>query len=108
MFFSTLFSRINLPWVIALIGGSSIFSKYIGGWLSDKALKFSGQESRLMGVATMPQLLMTLIVVFMGAKLGILPEELVTAMAFLSLITVFISPIVLRMLAWRLTYVEYF
>jgi Kef-type K+ transport system membrane component KefB len=80
----------------------SIISKFVGGWLGGKILRFTSSESTLIGVSTIPQLSTTLAVVFTGVTLNLLPENLMTAMVILSIITVFIAPILTRICSRRI------
>jgi len=86
----------------AVIVVGSVLSKFASGWAGGKLNGFSGVESSLIGASTIPQLSTTLAVVFTGIELGILKPELATAMVTLSIVTVFISPIVIRILGKKI------
>jgi Kef-type K+ transport system membrane component KefB len=91
---------------VAVVIGSML-SKFISGWAGGRIAGFTSTESSLFGVATMPQLSTTLAVVFTGVELGLLPEELVTVMVILSVVTVFVSPIFTSILSKKLTVIPY-
>ncbi|MEX0877280.1 MAG: cation:proton antiporter [Candidatus Spechtbacterales bacterium] len=81
---------------------SSIGIKFLTGWIGARVNGFGPTEGMLVGGATIPQLSTTLAVVTAAYAIGILKEELVTAMIILSLITTLIGPIIVRMSKNRL------
>lgn len=86
--------------VVVVLGSMGI--KFITGWLGARANHFGFMEGVLAGGATIPQLSTTLAVATAAYALGLLKEELVTAMVILSLITTLIGPIIVRMAKSRL------
>lgn len=86
--------------VLVIIG--SIVSKFVSGYLGGRLLGFSNTESSLIGVATIPQLSITLAVAFTGVELGILNENLATALVALTIVTTFSAPIIIRSIARRM------
>ncbi len=83
---------------ISIVLGSFL-AKIISGWLAGRMVGFNNREGLLMGVATTPQLSTTLAVVFIGFELGLLDDNLVTAMVALSLITTFVGPMLINLLS---------
>jgi len=81
----------------------SILSKYGSGFLAGRFTGFSKKHSHLVGASTIPQLSTTLAVVFTGGQLGILPPELITAMVALSMITVFLAPMLVKFMTPKLS-----
>ena len=79
----------------ALIIGS-VLSKFFGGVIAGKFNKFTLKEGALIGVATMPQLSTTLAITFTGFELGIISQELVTALVALTVVTTMISPLLMK------------
>ena len=79
---------------IAIIGGS-IGSKFLSGYWGAKRYGFNKRESALLAVTSMPQLSTTLAVVITGFELGLLTSELVTAMIALSVVTTFVTPLLI-------------
>jgi Kef-type K+ transport system membrane component KefB len=99
----SIFSRwggaIYLIFAVALV---SLLSKFLSGWFAARACGFSEQESELAGVSTTPQLSTTLAVAFVGLEMGILDDNMVTAMIVLSIATTFLGPILMSRLAGRI------
>jgi len=90
---------------IAIVLGSFL-SKTISGFISGRLVGFNNTESFFMGIATTPQLSTTLAVVFIGFELGLLDNNLVTAMVALTLVTTFVGPFLINLLAGRITQKE--
>lgn len=84
--------------LIGVVVIGSVLAKFISGWAGGKLIGFNGRENVIIGAATVPQLSTTLAAVFAAVELGLLKEELVTAMVILSLVTTFISPFVIKMM----------
>jgi len=80
-----------------LIAGS-ILSKFIGGVIAGKINGFTAKEGALIGVATIPQLSTTLAVAFAGFSLGVIGQDLVTALIALTIITTLISPLLMKLI----------
>ncbi|MEX0917126.1 MAG: cation:proton antiporter [Candidatus Paceibacterota bacterium] len=83
--------------VLAVLIGS-MSSKFISGWLGGRISRFSLKESSIIGVATIPSLSTTLAVAFTAVEFGLLPGRLITALVVLSMVSVFVSPLLLRFL----------
>jgi len=79
-----------------MIVAGSVISKLASGWLGGRLIGFDNRDAITIGMSKIPQLSTTLAVAFTGAKLGLLPEELVTAMVILSIITTFVGPLFIR------------
>jgi Kef-type K+ transport system membrane component KefB len=89
-----------------IVLGSSL-SKYISGWIGARLAGFSVPESNLVGASTMPALSTTLAAAFAGFELGILDENIITALVVLSIITTFVAPILMRIFSSRIPKTEY-
>ena len=87
---------ISLLLFLVIIG--SMFSKFIGGFLGARVAGFNSKESLLTGSATIPQLSTTLAAVFAGFEIGIIDSDLVAIMVFLSIVTTFVGPILLKII----------
>jgi Kef-type K+ transport system membrane component KefB len=87
--FSTLGEGIMIVGVVVL---AMLGSKFFGGILGGRLNGFSWQEGAFIGAACMPQLSATLIVAFIAQDVGILNEQVVTAIVILSVISTFIAP----------------
>ncbi len=78
--------------IIVVLG--SIISKFGSGWISAKMIGFTSSQASLVGGACIPQLSTTLAVIAVGQQHNLIPEELVATLIILSIVTVFISPLV--------------
>ena len=85
--------------LIAAVVLLSVFTKFASGWVGGKIIGFKNRDASIIGLATIPQLSTTLAVVFTAVETGLLPEELITAMVILSIVTTLIAPIGLRLVA---------
>ncbi len=81
------------PLVFAIILGSAL-TKFASGFLASRWLSLSTYQSSLVGVTSVPQLITTLAVVLVGQGLGILDEQLSTAIIMLSIVTTLVSPMI--------------
>ncbi len=93
-------SDIGLLLLLVIVG--SISSKFIGGFIGARIAGFNTQESLLTGSATIPQLSTTLAAVFAGFEAGIIDEKLVAIMVFLSIVTTFVGPVLLRFMTLKI------
>ncbi len=84
----------NIIFLVLVIVLGSILSKFFSGWISGKIVGFTNTQATLVGGACIPQLSTTLAVVAVGQQYELLPEELVATLIILSVITVFVSPLV--------------
>lgn len=91
----------TLVFTIVVILGALI-AKFTSGWLGGRLSGFNNKESKLIGVATIPHLSTALAVIFTGHALGIIDEQLFTAMMALTLITTLIGPFLINRLAPKL------
>jgi Kef-type K+ transport system membrane component KefB len=74
----------------------SVLSKYLSGYYGAKAIGFSKRESKLFAVSSIPQLSTTLAVAFTGFELGLFGQGILTSMIILSVVTTFLSPILMK------------
>ncbi len=81
---------------------SSMFSKFISGYIGGRLIGFSKWESALMGTSTLPQLSITLAVAFTGVELGILTTNLATTLVILTIVTTFLTPILIKWISRKL------
>lgn len=84
-----------------LIAGS-VFSKFISGWVGARLVGFDGNESLLFAVSSIPQLSTTLAVAFTAVSLNLIDAQLLAAMVALSILTVVVSPTLMRMFEKRI------
>lgn len=92
----------NILLITAVIVFGSMASKFVGGWIGGRLSGFTSLESSFVAVSTIPQLSTTLAVVFTGVELGLLSPDLVSSMVVLSIITVFVSPILIKIISKKL------
>jgi len=103
----SVFWGVNSLWILTLfIVFGSILSKFASGWIGGRMAGFSSLESSFIGISTIPQLSTTLAVAFVGRESGILPEELVTAIIILSIISTFLAPVLIRLITKRADFTE--
>ncbi len=88
--------------ILVVLFGSMI-SKFFSGWFAARVSGFNNNDSLTFGFATIPQLSTTLAVAFTAVELGILENELATAMVILSIVTTLVAPIALRFMQKRKT-----
>jgi len=104
----TLLQDINgvLFLTVAIVFGS-IIAKVVSGYIGGRWSNFTPTESLLVGFSTTPQLSTTLAVAFVGFELGLLDQQIITAMVALSVITTFIGPLAMNRLIKRIRYGSY-
>ncbi len=83
--------------VVVVVG--SVVSKFLSGYMGGRAAGFSAAESKLVGACTIPQLSTTLAVAFIGLESGILDGKMIAAMVALSMVTIFVAPILISRFA---------
>jgi Kef-type K+ transport system membrane component KefB len=76
-----------------------IVSKVVSGLLAGFLFKFSRKESLLIGFSTIPQLSTTLAVSFTARDYGLLNEEIITSLVILSIVTTFLAPFMITLIA---------
>ncbi len=92
---SILYNWGSALYLVLAVVAVSVISKFASGWFAAKACGFDSKESSLAGVSTIPQLSTTLAVAFVGLEMGLLDDNMITAMIILSIATTFIGPILM-------------
>lgn len=87
--------------IVILVIVFSTLAKFASGWLAGRLSGFSSRLSSFVGLATTPQLSAALAVVFAGQELNLIPQEIVTAMIFLAVLTTLFVPILIDRFATR-------
>jgi len=87
--------------LIGAVVAVSILAKFCSGWFAARIHGFTSKESAFAGVATLPQLSTSLAVAFVGLEMGVIDDQLITAMIVLSIATTFLGPILMKSLASR-------
>ena len=90
------FTSMANVWLVVAIVAGLISSKVISGWIGGRLLKFSRQESLLIGFSTIPQLSTTLAVAYAALSFNIMSQELISSLVVLSVVTTFIAPLAIR------------
>lgn len=86
----------NVYSVLALIIFSLVSAKYLSGFIAARIVGFNKLESSFFAVTSLPQLSTTLATAFVAFNLGLIDEVLLTSLVILSIVTVLISPILIR------------
>jgi Kef-type K+ transport system membrane component KefB len=79
-----------------------IISKYTSGYFAAKMVGFDKVESNFFAATSLPQLSTTLATAFVAFNLELLDQTLLTSLVILSVITVLLSPVLIRFHAARL------
>ena len=87
---NTLGSFTILVVVLALLG------KLIGGFVGARAIGFDSYESFIFGSGVMPRAGVELVVISIGREMGIIGEEIFSAVVLMVAVSIIISPIVLK------------
>ncbi|OGZ60570.1 MAG: hypothetical protein A2919_01675 [Candidatus Spechtbacteria bacterium RIFCSPLOWO2_01_FULL_43_12] len=88
--------------LVSVICISFIAVKFITGWMAGRLNGFNQMESILVGGATTPHLTTALAVAATAFELGLFSRELVTAIVILSVVTIAIGPITVKLIKARL------
>ncbi|MFT7644472.1 MAG: Kef-type K+ transport system membrane component KefB [Candidatus Paceibacteria bacterium] len=89
--------------VMAIIIVSLIVSKYTSGYFAARIVGFDKLESNFFAATSLPQLSTTLATAFVAFSLGLIDQTLLTSLVILSIVTVFLSPILIRIYSARLS-----
>ena len=81
---------------VFLVMFSLIISKYISGYFAARLVGFNKLESSFFAVTSLPQLSTTLAAAFVAFSLGLIDQVLLTSLVILSIATVLLSPILIR------------
>jgi Kef-type K+ transport system membrane component KefB len=88
--------------IMLLLIGSLVASKYLSGYFAARAVGFDGTESNFFASTSLPQLSTTLATAFVAFNLGLLDQTLLTSLVMLSVVTVLLSPLLMRRFATQL------
>ncbi len=86
---STLRNEINFTILIILI---ALLEKFIGGFFGSKVIGFDFYESLIFGIGVMPKAGVELVILIIGRKLGIINQEIFSAMVLMVVVSILISP----------------
>jgi Kef-type K+ transport system membrane component KefB len=88
--------------VMLLLIVSLMASKYISGFFAAKAVGFDTTESKFFAATSLPQLSTTLATAFVAFSLGLIDQTLLTSLVMLSVVTVLVSPLLMKRYAARI------
>lgn len=85
---------------VGLFGGVlvllTIISQVIGGFIGGKIGRFNLRDSLVIGIALIPRNEMTLVIASVGLNMGILTKDIFSAMVLVVIVSVLITPLILR------------
>ena len=88
--------------VMALLVVGLVTAKYLSGFVAARLVGFDGLESRFFAATSLPQLSTTLATAFVAFSLGLIDQTLLTSLVILSVVTVLLSPALIRRYADKL------
>jgi Kef-type K+ transport system membrane component KefB len=74
----------------------ALTSKLIGGWIGTQIIGYNWKDSLIFGVGMMPRAGVELVVIAIGRDLGIISQEVFSAIVFMVVASIVISPIILE------------
>jgi Kef-type K+ transport system membrane component KefB len=91
--FSTLRTEINFTFLIILV---ALSEKLIGGFVGSKAIGFNFYDSLIYGIGVMPKAGVELVMLTTGKELGIINQEIFSAMVMMVVVSILITPACLK------------
>jgi len=88
--------------VMSSLVAALVLSKYASGFVGARAVGFDTTESNFYAATSLPQLSTTLATAFVAFNLGLLDQALLTSLVILSVVTVLLSPLLMRRFATQL------
>lgn len=88
--------------IMLLIVAGLVIAKYLSGYTAARLVGFNSLQSSFFAVTSIPQLSTTLATAFVAFNLGFIDQILLTSLVVLSIVTVLIGPIFIRMYSARL------
>jgi len=88
--------------VMVVLISALVSSKYISGYIAARSVGFDKTESHFFAATSLPQLSTTLATAFVAFNLGLLDQALLTSLVILSVVTVLLSPLLMRQFADQL------
>lgn len=79
-----------------------VVSKYLSGYTAARMVGFDSTESSFFAATSLPQLSTTLATAFVAFNLGLIDQALLASLVMLSVITVLLSPLLIRRFATQL------
>jgi Kef-type K+ transport system membrane component KefB len=75
----------------------ALSGKLIGGFIGTKLVGFSSMDSLIFGIGMMPRAGVELVVIAIGKELGIISNEVFSAIVLMVVVSIIVSPILLEM-----------
>ena len=75
----------------------ALAGKLIGGFIGTKLVGFSSKDSLIFGIGMMPRAGVELVVISIGKELGIISNEVFSAIVLMVVVSIIVSPILLEM-----------
>lgn len=91
---TTLRNEISFTILIILV---ALSEKFIGGFVGSKAIGFNFYDSLIFGIGVMPKAGVELVMLIIGRKLGIINQEIFSAMVLMVVLSILISPACLKL-----------
>jgi Kef-type K+ transport system membrane component KefB len=92
----------NVLFTMSALVLALVASKYISGYGAARMVGFDSTESNFYAATSLPQLSTTLATAFVVFSLGLIDQTLLTSLVVLSVVTVLLSPVLIRRHADRL------
>jgi Kef-type K+ transport system membrane component KefB len=73
-----------------------LLGKLVGGFVGAKTVGFNFYESLIFGAGVMPRAEVTLVTVSIGREMGIIGDEIFSAVVLLAAVSIFVAPILLK------------
>jgi Kef-type K+ transport system membrane component KefB len=80
----------------ALLVVFGLMGKLVGGFVGAKSVGFNFYESLIFGAGVMPRAEVTLVTISIGREMGIIGEEIFSAVVLLAAVSIFVAPILLK------------
>ena len=103
----SIFSSLVSVTLIVVVVLGLVISKTLSGYLAGKVMRYSGRESLIMGIASLPQLSTTLAVAFAASEINLLDKDFTTSLVILSIITTFIAPLIIKLVSSKFSVEKY-
>jgi Kef-type K+ transport system membrane component KefB len=80
----------------ALLVVFGLMGKLVGGFVGAKSVGFNFYESLIFGAGVMPRAEVTLVTISIGREIGIIGEEIFSAVVLMAAVSIFVGPILLK------------
>jgi Kef-type K+ transport system membrane component KefB len=91
-----LYDLVNADIFVPMVILMALSGKLIGGFIGSKAIGFNFCESLAFGIVVMPRAGIELVMLTIGRGIGIIDEETFSAMVFMFIVSILVSPSLLK------------